>query len=183
MNTSQFLFARVSYILSRALLSSRHASSISTNLCRFCVSEWPSCEPLSELIKKRCKCARAALKAVPSFLLCWPTVLVVDGGGMAVEVEPSHQCSITLCYCVTDDKMVSDMKVCMKQKWVIEFPHEEQTVPVDIPQHLLNVYRYQAVNVSTVRQQVMHFSGGNSNRADFYEHGMWTCSSLTKIHS
>jgi len=25
-----------------------------------------------------------------------------DGGGMAVEVEPSHQYSITFYYCVTD---------------------------------------------------------------------------------
>jgi len=25
-----------------------------------------------------------------------------DGGGMAIEVEPSHQYSVTCCYCVAD---------------------------------------------------------------------------------
>ncbi|MEQ5146204.1 hypothetical protein ABN231_18085 [Proteus mirabilis] len=46
------------------------------------------------------------MKAVPevrlSVLLCWPTTSEVDVGGMAVEVEPSHQYSITFCCCVTD---------------------------------------------------------------------------------
>jgi hypothetical protein len=34
---------------------------------------------------------RDAVKVMPSILLCWPTTLEVDAGGMAVEVEPSQQ--------------------------------------------------------------------------------------------
>lgn len=46
-------------------------------------------------------CTLAALKVMPAILVCWPTVSVADAG-MAVEVEPSQQYSITLCCCVTD---------------------------------------------------------------------------------
>jgi len=35
-------------------------------------------------------------------LLCWPITSEADGGGMAVEAEPSHQYSITFC-CHTID--------------------------------------------------------------------------------
>ena len=45
---------------------------------------------------------RAALEVMPPILLCWPTVSEADDGGMAAEVEPSHQCAITCCCCVTD---------------------------------------------------------------------------------
>jgi len=31
-----------------------------------------------------------APKVMPPILLCWPTMLVVDVGGIAVEVESSH---------------------------------------------------------------------------------------------
>jgi len=40
---------------------------------------------------------RAAVKVMPPILLCWPTMSRVDAGGMAVEVDPSHQYSITFC--------------------------------------------------------------------------------------
>mgnify|MGYP001855056762 CR=1 FL=1 len=49
------------------------------------------------------------------------------------------------------DRMVSDMKVHMKQRCVIEFLHVETVAPVNIHQRLLNVYGDQAVDVSTVR--------------------------------
>ena len=45
---------------------------------------------------------RAALKAVPSILLCWPMMSEVEVGGMAVEVEPSCHYPITFCFCTTD---------------------------------------------------------------------------------
>ena len=45
---------------------------------------------------------RAALKVMPPILFFWPTTSEADVGGMAVEVEPSHQYSITFCCCVTD---------------------------------------------------------------------------------
>ena len=34
---------------------------------------------------------RAVLKAVPLLLLCWSATSEAGVGGMAVEVEPSHQ--------------------------------------------------------------------------------------------
>ena len=58
------------------------------------------------------------------------------------------------------DKMVSDMEVCMKQKYGIEFLHVEKVALIDIHQHLLNVYGDQTVGVSTVMLCVVHFSTG-----------------------
>ena len=37
----------------------------------------------------------AAEKAVSPIVLCWPMMSELDVGDMAVEVEPSHQYSIT----------------------------------------------------------------------------------------
>jgi len=45
---------------------------------------------------------RATEKVMPSILFCWPMMAEADVGGMAVEAEPSHQYSITLCCRVTD---------------------------------------------------------------------------------
>jgi len=60
---------------------------------------------------------RAAPKVMPPILWSWPTMSEVDAGGMAVEAEPSHQCSITCCCRMTDgsreghsDRMASDME-------------------------------------------------------------------------
>ena len=39
---------------------------------------------------------------MPPILLCWPTTLEAVVGGMAIEVEPSHQYSVTFCCCETD---------------------------------------------------------------------------------
>ena len=39
------------------------------------------------------------------------------------------------------DKMTSDIEVYMKQRGVTEFQHAEKIVPIDIHEHLLNVYR------------------------------------------
>jgi len=44
---------------------------------------------------------RADLKVMP-LILCWPMMSEVDGG-MAVEVEPSHQYYVAFCCFVTDD--------------------------------------------------------------------------------
>ena len=38
------------------------------------------------------------------------------------------------------------------------FLHAEKMVPTDIHQHLLNIYGYQTVDVSTVRRLLVHFS-------------------------
>jgi len=44
---------------------------------------------------------RAAPEVMPPTLLCWPTALEIDGGGMEAEAEPSCQYSIKGCH-VTD---------------------------------------------------------------------------------
>jgi len=49
------------------------------------------------------------------------------------------------------DKMVSDMKVLMKQRGGSEFLHVEMMTPTDIHQFLLNVYGEQTVDKNTVR--------------------------------
>ena len=50
------------------------------------------------------------------------------------------------------DKMVSGVIMCMKERYVIEFRHAEKMAPINIHQHLLNVYGDQTVDVSTVRR-------------------------------
>jgi len=45
---------------------------------------------------------RAAPKVMPPVLLCWPTMLEVDVGDMAVEAEPFHLYLITFCCSVMD---------------------------------------------------------------------------------
>jgi len=47
--------------------------------------------------------------------------------------------------------MMSDMDVHMKQKYVIEFLHENEIAPTDI-QYLLSVYGDQTVYTSNVMQ-------------------------------
>jgi len=96
----------------------------------------------------------------------------VHVGDMAVEVELSRQYSVKFCCCATDDsrgqsdKMASDMEVRMKQRCVIKFLHAEKIALSDIHRHLLNVYRDQTVDVSTVRQWVARFSSGDSDVKD-----------------
>jgi len=102
---------------------------------------------------------------------CWPTTSEVDVGVIAVEVEPSHQHPITFCWQMAaegqSDKMVSHMKVHMKQSGQIEFFQEEKKmVPIDIHWHLLNVYGDQRVDVSTVRRWVVHHSSDNRDVED-----------------
>ena len=65
-------------------------------------------------------------------LLSWPTMPEADVGGMAIEVEPSHQYSIVFC-CVQQmategqsNRMVSEVEVHMKQRCVTKFLHVEK---------------------------------------------------------
>jgi len=75
---------------------------------------------------------------MPPVSLCWPMMLETGVGGVAVEVERSHQYSVTFC-CVQQitaegqpDRMASDMEVHMKKKRVIEFFHMENMAHTDI---------------------------------------------------
>ena len=66
---------------------------------------------------------------MPPLLLSWSMMSKADVGGIAVEVESSHQYSTTFCCHVTDeaegqsDKMASGMEVLMKQRCVTELLH------------------------------------------------------------
>ena len=77
---------------------------------------------------------------------------------MTVEVEPSHQYSITCCCHVTDGSKrgsltewhLKKMEEHMKQRYVSEFLRVEKMAPIDIHQCWLNIYGDQTVDVSTV---------------------------------
>ena len=58
------------------------------------------------------------------------------------------------------DKMASDMKACMDQRWVIEFPHAEKMASIDICQCLLNIWRPKSGGEYS---EVVHFSSGDSD--------------------
>jgi len=45
---------------------------------------------------------RTSPKVIPPVLLCQPMMSEADVGSMAVEIEPSHQYSITFCCHVAD---------------------------------------------------------------------------------
>ena len=89
---------------------------------------------------------RAALKVMPPILLYWPTTSEADVRGLTVG-QLNLPTSIPLYFVAVwqitaerqSDKMSSDMKVCMKQRFVTEFLHEEKISPTDIHQHLINV--------------------------------------------
>ena len=66
------------------------------------------------------------------------------------------------------DKMVSDMEEWMKQRCGVEFLHTEKMAPIDIYQCLLNVDGDQPVDVSTVRQWMLHFSSSGNDSAHLH---------------
>ena len=64
------------------------------------------------------------------------------------------------------DRMTFDMEVFMKQRCETEFFHVEKAAPTDIHWHLVNVYGDQTVDVSSVKQRVVHISCGDSEVED-----------------
>ena len=94
---------------------------------------------------------RAAPKVMLPILLSQPTTSEVDVGGMAVEVEPSHQYVMTFCCCATDGSRGAIWPngvlhgIASEVKCIIEFLHVEKMTPTDIHWHLLNVYGDQTV--------------------------------------
>ena len=80
----------------------------------------------------------AARKVIPPILLCWPTTSEADGGGMAIEAEPSQQHPVhfvTVQQMAAEgqlDKMASGTGEHMKQRCVTEFLHAEKTALTDI---------------------------------------------------
>ena len=75
------------------------------------------------------------------------------------------------------DRMLPDMEVHKKQRDVIEFLHVEKMSPTDIHQYLLNFYGNPTVDLSTVRQWVVHFNSRDSDSGHlhwwrFLQYGM-----------
>jgi len=76
------------------------------------------------------------VKAMPPILSWRPTASGVDGGGMAVQAEPSptillHVVAVRqMAEEGQSDKMVSDTEVHVKQRCVTEFLHMEKWHPL-----------------------------------------------------
>jgi hypothetical protein len=79
------------------------------------------------------------------------------------------------------DKMASDMEWCIKQRCETEFLHTEKIAPNDIHGCLLNVYKDQTVDVSTVRWWMAHFSSGDSDVKD-EPHSGQPCTAVTPLN-
>jgi len=80
------------------------------------------------------------------------------------------------------DKVASHMEVCMKQRHVNGIPmYGKKMAPMEVHQCLLNVHGDQTVDMSAVRQSVVHFSSGNSDVKD-KACSRWPCTSDADIY-
>jgi len=68
------------------------------------------------LFPRKCRTGttRAASKVISPILLCWPSMSEKNVGGMAEEVEPSHQHSVTSGCCETDGS-----RGAVQQNWCL----------------------------------------------------------------
>ena len=78
-------------------------------------------------------------------LLCWPITSEVDVGGMAEEVESSHQYSITFCCCVTNGSRGPVWQNGIWHGSVYEAKGCHWILPADLQWCLLNVYGQSSV--------------------------------------
>ena len=99
---------------------------------------------------------------------------------MAVEVEPSHQYSITCCCHVTDGSREAVWQngswhgsTYKAEVWSWIPPHGN-IAPTDIHWLLLNVNRDQTADVRTGKQWMVYFSSGTSDVKD-KPHSRWPC--------
>ena len=76
------------------------------------------------------------------------------------------------------DKMASDIEVHMKQSYVSEFLHTENTALTDIHRCLPNVYGDQTVDMNAMRQWAVRFSSNDSNMKD-KPHSGQPCTAIT----
>ena len=124
-----------------------------------------------------------------SILLFWPMTSEEDIGGMAAEVAPSHQYSITFCCHKTDGsrgtvwqngiwygtacgaKVCHWFPPCTKQ--TNKQTNRKKKKPCN-PLIFIN-YGDQPVNVSTIRWWVVYFNSGNSHSGSNLIHCWWKC--------
>jgi len=109
---------------------------------------------------------RAAPKVMPPILICFPTTSEMDVGGMAVEVQPSHRCSITCCCHVTDDSWEEVWQNgawhgCVYEPKVWNWISACGKTPLTFT-NACWTFMETKQNVSTVRQWVVHFSSNSS---------------------
>ena len=88
-----------------------------------------------------------------------------DAGSMAVEVEPSHQYSISCCCHVTDGSRGAAWQNGIWQRSAdeargvsVNYSTWKKMACTVIHQHLLNIYGDQTADVSTVRTWMVHLS-------------------------
>ena len=109
-------------------------------------------------VEKKKLYTKAALKVVPPIFLFWSMTSEADVGHLAIEVEPSHQYSITFCCCAMDGSRgavwhgsAHEAKICH----VISPCGRSRT---DIHQFLLKVY-----GDRTVTKQVVGGAGDSGS--------------------
>ena len=104
-------------------------------------------------------CLRAAPKVMPPILLCrW-------SGSRGCTFPPIFCYFLLLCDRWQQTGSLTHWhltQVWMKQRCVLELLHAEKMAPTDILSYLLNVDGDQPVDVSTARQWLVYFSGGDS---------------------
>ena len=125
---------------------------------------------------------RTALKVMLLVLYSWPTTAEDDDGGMAVEIEPSHQHPIRSCCRVTDG---SRGAVWQNGVWYgsADEAKAKKMAPTDIHWCLLNIHGDRTVDLITARQRMVLFSSSDSDSWCRY---LWSwdagfCSLLAKM--
>ena len=101
---------------------------------------------------------RAALKAMPPVLWCWPTVSETEIDGVAVQAEASLQYPVMCCCRMALWQQIGGLvgqhlaQKCIWSKGVeLNSSMRKNTSPVDIHWCLLNAYGDHTVDVNTVR--------------------------------
>lgn len=129
---------------------------------------------------------RAALKAVPPIVWCWPTPSEVNAGGMAAEVESLHQ-YLVMCCCIVTEEQSDQMGLTWKcgcskgvglnsSMWHSSMFAEHWGTTNSGCEHTEGWGCVSAVEMAKV---------GNLTGADLCKHCMHasSCSMLVKIHS
>jgi len=111
---------------------------------------------------------RVVLKVIPPILLCWPTTSeahVSRGWTFPLSI-PFHFVAVWQMTAEGQpNKVVPDMKVCMKQRYVTEFLYAEKMVPTDVHWCMLNIYGGFYLYKSGCEHSewwVVHFRSGDS---------------------
>ena len=104
-----------------------------------------------------------------SYCVCWPTVSEADVGGMAEEVEPTHQYPNVFSCHVTDGSREAVWQNSIwhgsadeAKLWNQILPCGKKGTHWHSHWYLLNVYGDQTVNVNTVKRWVVPFSSRDS---------------------